>query len=245
MFTEKELNWIRSVVDSYVPAVSPSYYYRKNAEFNRNKDKRKSKEYLDKLRKKLPTYSPEEILKYGQKSIRDQLGIENFSGIYIIKNRTYDKYYVGQAVKVYNRAFKHFSNEGNEYIYKDFISGNKFTIDLIPLYSSSYSTLNELEDIAIRAYEAFPKGYNRVYGNIIDKPIYHNEDFEKIVNLIIERIKDKDTEEFLDLTNIKKRRRYINNLFKAQGLGWDSPLSIYLFDAIKEEHKKLRKMDMK
>ncbi len=66
MFTEKELNWIRSVVDSYVPAVSPSYYYRKNAEFNRNKDKRKSKEYLDKLRKKLPTILPKKYLSMGK-----------------------------------------------------------------------------------------------------------------------------------------------------------------------------------
>lgn len=61
---------------------------------------------LDALRKKNEKFTPQELLKL--KKERENQGIENFAGIYIIHNRVKDIYYVGQAKRVFDRAYKHF-----------------------------------------------------------------------------------------------------------------------------------------
>lgn len=90
---------------------------------------------------------------------------KNFAGIYIIFNKTKNMYYVGQAQKVLDRVNNHFTGKGNGDVYADFKYGNKFTIKMIALEGSGFSTLNDLERHAIAKYNAFSRGYNKTRGN--------------------------------------------------------------------------------
>ncbi|WP_342045147.1 GIY-YIG nuclease family protein [Bacillus sp. OTU530] len=216
MFTEEELVWIREVFSDYDPElfqVAPSYFYKKETEYERNKNRENVRKELDDLRDKLMKVTPEELLELRNENKREQQGIENFSGIYIIHNCVKDIYYVGKAERVFDRAYQHFLiNEGNPGVHKDYSLGDGFSISLIPLENTSFSLLNELEDNSIRAYDAFSYGYNRVEGTILDKPIFRNNDYEKVSDLILDRI--KGTEVFSTLTNDKKRMIFILKLFK-------------------------------
>lgn len=90
---------------------------------------------------------------------------QNFAGVYILFNSTKNKYYVGQGKAVLNRVNAHFTGKGNGDVYADFKYGDKFTIKMISLEKSGYSTLNELERNTILAYDAFASGYNKTRGN--------------------------------------------------------------------------------
>lgn len=74
-------------------------------------------------------------------------------------------YYVGQGKKVFQRVNNHFTGHGNGDVYADYKYGDKFTIKMIALSKSGFSTLNELERNTIRTYDAFSKGYNKTRGN--------------------------------------------------------------------------------
>ena len=62
------------------------------------------------------------------------------SGIYILHNKTKDKYYVGQAQDLIKRVKSHFTGFGNGKIYHDYKNNNYFTIKLI-----GTKQLNQLE----------------------------------------------------------------------------------------------------
>ena len=89
----------------------------------------------------------------------------DFEGVYILHNRTKDIYYVGQGKHVHQRVTAHFSGRGNGDVYADYKYGDEFTIKMVELENSGYTTLNELERHMIRAYNAYTKGYNKTQGN--------------------------------------------------------------------------------
>ncbi|MGO4498827.1 excinuclease ABC subunit C [Paenibacillus sp. 2RAB27] len=226
LLTEDELIWLRKVLeDDYVPGeIAPSYFYKKNTERERNVNKRFVREELDKLRKKSIKFTPEELIELSKKNIRESRGIENFSGIYIIHNRTKDMYYAGQAVRVFDRAYQHFVKnpaliKGRHVdnvrfklreVYEDFLLGDEFNISLLPIENTTFSSLNELEDNAIRAYDSLvPNGYNRNPGNVMDKPIFKNDDFQIAANLMLDKIKGVES---LSLLNKRERIVYIRSL---------------------------------
>ena len=64
-----------------------------------------------------------------------------------------------------NRVNAHFTGKGNGDVYADFKYGDKFTIKMISLEKSGYTTLNELERNTIMTYDAFASGYNKTRGN--------------------------------------------------------------------------------
>ncbi|RCW74987.1 GIY-YIG nuclease family protein [Saliterribacillus persicus] len=223
--TEDELKWIRGILRDYNHSseieISPSYYYKKKTEYERNENREIVKTELDYLRDKLMKVTPKELLKLRSKTIREAQGIENFSGVYIIHNCVKDMYYVGQAKNIYLRANKHFlKNEGNSEVYKDYSCGDEFCISLIPLEKTSFSTLNDLEDNAIRAYESYPWGYNKMPGNILDRPIFKNEDYQKVAELILSKI--EGTEWFLRISTSKERFRYTHSLLSEYQLPLDA-----------------------
>lgn len=88
-----------------------------------------------------------------------------FSGVYILYNSTKNMYYVGQGKNVLTRVNSHFTGHGNGDVYADYKYGDKFTIKMIELEKSGFSTLNELERNTIMTYDAYSKGYNRTRGN--------------------------------------------------------------------------------
>lgn len=196
--TEDELIWLKMVIGEgyeYDPTTLPAHYVRlKKALFERNTNKEIVRKDLDVLRGKLKKFTPQELLEFKNKNVRESRGIEDFAGIYIIHNRVNDMYYVGQSHSVFDRAYKHFLQEptGNPKINNDYSLGDTFSISLIPLEKTSFSSLNELEDNAIRAYDSFQKGYNRMPGNIMDKPIFNNDDYQKVADLLLNKIKETD-----------------------------------------------------
>ena len=89
----------------------------------------------------------------------------NYSGVYILHNKTKNLYYLGQGKQVLNRVNAHFTGHGNGYVYADYKCGDRFTIRTIRLESSGFSYLNDLERYCIRKYNAYSRGYNRTRGN--------------------------------------------------------------------------------
>lgn len=236
--SEDELSWIRGILSDYDPfEISPSYFYKKEAEIERNKNKGIVRNELDDLRNQMMKFTPQELIQLRNKNERERQLVENFSGIYIIHNCVEDIYYVGQAIRVFDRSYEHFvkGNTGNPTIYEDFISGDEFRISLIPLQITSFSSLNELEDNAIRAYDSFHNGYNRVEGNVMDKPIFGNNEYKKVSDFILDRI--KGTEFFSTLNNNEKRSSFIGELFREFKLPYNPHFQMNFRTAIKEYQK--------
>lgn len=98
----------------------------------------------------------------GKKLISTQ---HDFAGVYILYNNTKNMYYVGQGKKVFQRVNNHFTGHGNGDVYADYKYGDKFTIKMIALENSGFTTLNELERNTIATYDAYAKGYNKTRGN--------------------------------------------------------------------------------
>ena len=90
---------------------------------------------------------------------------QNFAGVYILHNKTKNMYYVGQGQQVLNRVNAHFTGKGNGDVYADYKYGDVFTIKMIALDKSPFSTLNELERNTIMTYNSFATGYNKTRGN--------------------------------------------------------------------------------
>lgn len=86
-------------------------------------------------------------------------------GVYIIHNCSKDKYYVGQAKRLYFRVNQHFTGHGNGDVYADYKYGDQFTISIVALSNSGYSDLDALERNLIKLYDAYDRGYNRTNGN--------------------------------------------------------------------------------
>lgn len=88
-------------------------------------------------------------------------------GVYIIWNKTKDKYYVGQSKDVYKRLFtQHFSNADvkNILFAKDWYANDEFYYKLIELDTKDELDLTEKE--YIDRYDSFRNGYNNTGGNI-------------------------------------------------------------------------------
>ncbi len=86
-------------------------------------------------------------------------------GVYIIHNETNDKYYVGQAKKLFFRINQHFTGHGNGDVYADYRFGDDFSIKIIKLSDSGYDDIDKLEKDMIEKYNAYSSGYNRTSGN--------------------------------------------------------------------------------
>ncbi|CAN7768804.1 GIY-YIG nuclease family protein [Paenibacillus sp. LjRoot153] len=216
--TEDERKWIRQVLSvQSEPGIKPSYFYLKKKIAERNGSKKMTRKDLDNKRKKSKNFTPEMLLEFRIKHVRENE--ENFPGIYIIYNSVKDMYYVGQAERVLDRAYNHFiKNGGNPEVYKDYCSGDQFSISLIPLKDTSFTTLSELEDNAIRAYDSIaPDGYNINPGNVIDGlPFFKSEEYQEVADLILDKI--KETEIFSTLSNQKKRMKYTQTLLLELGV---------------------------
>ncbi len=89
----------------------------------------------------------------------------DFTGVYVLHNKTKDMYYVGQSVKVIDRIKQHLTGHGNGDVYADFKYGDDFEVSTVSLTDSGYGSLNDLERDTIAAYGAYNNGYNRTAGN--------------------------------------------------------------------------------
>ncbi|MFI3685165.1 GIY-YIG nuclease family protein [Vagococcus fluvialis] len=112
--------------------------------------------------------TPEDYLSLRNKKLLGEssrhANIQNFSGVYILYNKSKDLYYVGQSIKVLDRIGNHFKGRGNGDVYADYKYGDEFTIRTIALKNSPYDNLNDLERFAIKTFNAYEKGYNKNKG---------------------------------------------------------------------------------
>lgn len=69
----------------------------------------------------------------------------NFAGVYILLNKSKDRYYVGQGKQVLDRVNPYFIGRGNGDVYADYKYGDEWTIKMIALDGSGFRTLNKLE----------------------------------------------------------------------------------------------------
>ena len=87
-------------------------------------------------------------------------------GVYVLYNRDKNKYYVGQSQHVLTRVNQHFTGHGgNGDVYADYKYHDHFEIRIVKFEGSGYSSLNEMERLAINAYDAYTRGYNKTRGN--------------------------------------------------------------------------------
>lgn len=132
--------------------------------------KRKIRTTIKHLQNNEIELSPQEFMEMRSKSFggrgkKSYALTQNFSGVYILHNKTKDLYYVGQGQQVLNRVNMHFTGKGNGDVYADYKAGDIFTIKMISLDNSGFKTLNELERNTISYYDAYRKGYNKTRGN--------------------------------------------------------------------------------
>lgn len=90
-----------------------------------------------------------------------------YSGIYILHNRTNDKYYVGQSTNMFRRIPAHFKNEGSPAVYASYDNGDEWYIKTVLHKDTLFHSLDALERIAIHYYKSYENGYNRTSGNFI------------------------------------------------------------------------------
>ncbi len=153
---------ITSIFICLVVLISILYY--------RNKKKARIKRKIRGLANNTLEMTPEEFFamrkaSLGGKGSPSYALTMNFAGVYILYNSTKNKYYVGQGKEVLNRVNSHFTSKGNGDVYADYKYGDEFTIKMIALKGSKFSTLNELERNTILTYDAFSSGYNKTRGN--------------------------------------------------------------------------------
>jgi hypothetical protein len=239
--SEEELNWIKSVLDIHGASsgVSASYIYLQNkqAELRRNKVAVKKK--LDEIRIALKKFTPEELKELKSPIEREKAGYKDFPGIYLIYNTVRNKYYIGKANRVFERAYKHFiESKGNSGVYRDYVSGDKFLITLIPFSQTSFSNLNELETNAINAYDSYKTGYNETPGNILDKSMFKHKEYEHVAELILSRV--KDTRMFRLLGNKKDRIIYVRRFLSEHKLPAVAEFFMPFADRIKDYKQSLK-----
>ena len=96
---------------------------------------------------------------------RGALRQDDFTGVYVLHNKTKGMYYVGQSVRVIDRVGQHLTGHGNGDVYADFKYGDEFEVSTVSLAESGYGSLNDLERDTIAAHDAYNSGYNRTPGN--------------------------------------------------------------------------------
>ena len=87
-------------------------------------------------------------------------------GVYIIKNKTLNKFYVGQSKNIHTRIFKqHFNNgSANNIIFaKHWFDNHKFQYKY--QICKTKDELDRIEKEYIDKYDSFKQGYNKTSGN--------------------------------------------------------------------------------
>jgi len=103
--------------------------------------------------------SPDDFFKIKERQQGDMVGV------YVLYNKSKNKYYVGQTKRLFFRINQHFTGYGNGDIYADYVYGDQFAIQIIKLTDSGYSDIDKLEKDLIKKYDAYKVGYNKTSGN--------------------------------------------------------------------------------
>ena len=146
------------------------YLFRTRKKRRLKRKKQRVKQKINSLSKSVTELSPQEFMKLRSQSFGGRGNPQysknlDFAGVYVLYNKTKNKYYVGQGQRVLKRVNMHFTGKGNGDVYADYKYGDDFTIKMIRLKHCGFKTLNELEREAIAVYKAYATGYNKTQGN--------------------------------------------------------------------------------
>ena len=133
-----------------IPTVISGYI----AEVERNK-----KHMHDQILQEHPFITVDQFQEFRKRESGDSVGV------YVIYNQSKDKYYVGQAKRLLFRVNQHFTGHGNGDVYADYVYGDDFLVQMLPLSSSEFSDIDEMERVMIKKYNAYTEGYNKTGGN--------------------------------------------------------------------------------
>lgn len=79
----------------------------------------------------------------------------DFKGIYILRNNTKSKCYVGNASSVFKKVERHFRGYENQEIYTEWKKGDQFFVNIIKFENSGYDNIDLLERDIKEAYNAY------------------------------------------------------------------------------------------
>lgn len=69
----------------------------------------------------------------------------DFEGVYILYNKSKNKYYIGKASKVFRKIERHFAGYENEDIYSEWKQQNEFFVNIVRFENSGYENIDALE----------------------------------------------------------------------------------------------------
>lgn len=121
---------------------------------------------MDNLNNHSREMPPEEFLSLAKEVSKKDSNLHDFTGIYILENKTHDKFYVGQSISLFKRVSNHFTGKGNKDVFEDYQNGDIWTIRLIALSDSGFRSINALEKHFIEYHHSTYNGYNKTIGNI-------------------------------------------------------------------------------
>ena len=163
--------WLRIILPLTSILIFPMFVFFPLLFHYKNKYIREINQNINKLSNNQIELSVSDFLRMRNQTFVSKGGLRHyvkdkqFPGVYILYNKTKNMYYVGQAQYIFDRVNAHFTGKGNGDVYADYKYGDEFTIKMISLEESGYSSLNELERHTIMTYNAFSKGYNKTRGN--------------------------------------------------------------------------------
>ena len=129
------------------------------------KDYRAYQAEMDNLNNFAREMTVDEFLEVREKVNKGIDGLYDYTGIYVLENKTHDKYYVGQSISLFRRVGAHFTGSGNKDIFEDYSRGDEWTIKLIALSDSGFKSINALEKHFIEYHHSTYNGYNKTVGN--------------------------------------------------------------------------------
>jgi len=74
----------------------------------------------------------------------------DFEGLYLIKNKSKKRYYLGKGANVFRKVDRHFRGYGNQDIFADYEKKNRFVVCFMRLENSGYETLSDYEKSIIQ-----------------------------------------------------------------------------------------------
>lgn len=166
----ERLNIVSSVIDLLIFIFVPLIAYAVGSYWTKVQEQKRIREQMTNLANNTLEMSTADFFEMRRKSFGGRGNPQyanqfNFSGVYILHNKTKDLYYVGQARQVLTRVNNHFTGKGNGDVYADYKHGDEWTIKLIALENSGFKTLNELERHIINTSDSVRNGYNKTRGN--------------------------------------------------------------------------------
>src|SRR5690554_2320401 len=117
--------------------------------------------YIEEIKQKINKELEISITEFYDGYVNRRVSIK---GVYVIRNKTKNKYYVGQSQNIVLRVRKHLEGSGNGHLFADYKYGDLFSVILIRFNPNKYTSLSHQERAYIEIFDSFNRGYNKTRG---------------------------------------------------------------------------------